>query len=126
VTRFVEPLRILFERLSADYVNGSEGLHIASQSYRLRRLQQLSLLSEHEKKDYAGAAKLLDQARKEHEAGREEAAAAAAGGPGPDGVIPLTPEQARVEIEAFLRRWEEKRDAGEKFTYLDDHSIPGT
>jgi hypothetical protein len=41
-------------------------------------------------------------------------------------VIPLTPEQARLEIEAFLRRWEQKRDAGEKFTYLDDHSIPGT
>jgi hypothetical protein len=119
VMRFAEPLRTLFEQLSADYVNGSTGLHIASQAYRLRRLQRLSLLVEQDK-DYAGAAKLLEQARKEHEAGQGQAAAAAAQGPGPDGTIPLTPQQARVEIEAFLRRWEEKRDAGEKFTYLDE------
>lgn len=96
VELFAEPLHMLFLQLAADHVEGEAGLHIAGLDYRLRRLQQLALLAEYGK-DLPLAAKLLDQAAKDQRAGLGDGGESEV-----DGQVPLTPEQAREELERFL------------------------
>lgn len=98
VELFAEPLEMLFRQLATDHVEGEAGLHIAGLDYRLRRLQQLALLAEYGK-DLKLAAHCLDQAAKDQRAGLADGG----GERGGDGLPPLTPEQARKEIERFLR-----------------------
>jgi|GEM_PF-4862249 len=103
VELFAESLHMLFRQLVSDHVEGEAGLHIAGLDYRLRRLQQLALLAEYGK-DLKLAAHCLDQAAKDQRAGLGDGE-----GEEGDGVIPLTPEQAREEIARFLEEFQARQ-----------------
>jgi len=59
-----EPLKALFNEIRKDYVEKLADIPIASQAFRLRRLQSMALRAE-EKGNAALAAQLIEQAAKE-------------------------------------------------------------
>lgn len=92
-------LRDLFERSRKEYVAGSADLYIAHQSYRLRRLQQLSMKAE-EQGNIRLAAELLEQAAKDFGGAFTNVRQIE----GNLAHVHMTPDVARAKLEGFLKR----------------------